>query len=139
MRNTLTKAEFGDQYRDGESDACQDGHSKTPIHSKERSSRAFVNFVISHMVAMIPTGFPRSARMTPPVTGSVKAERTPSPPPTATPAEKNANSGTAIPAETGRTRFSKIPARSGDVFGPPSVAERRTGMAKPSTTPAKAG
>jgi hypothetical protein len=60
-------------------------------------------------------------------------------PPTDTPAEKKANSGTAIPAETGGGGGSKIPARSGQAFGPPAVAERMTGTAKLSITPATVG
>ena len=73
----------------------------------------------------------------PSATGSVATAASPGRmPPIATPAEKNANSGTATPAENGRNRCSKTSASPGPASGSPLALSCRTGMVKPSTTPA---
>ena len=71
--------------------------------------------------------------MMPSVTGAASAVVNPSQPPTATPAEKNAKTGTANPADRGRTRCSRCSASS---TGSPEALAPMTGTAKPSSTPA---
>ena len=71
-------------------------------------------------------------------TVSVAAERIPSRPPIATPAEKNAKTGTAKPLASGRNRCSRTGARpwAGSSSSITCGWVFRTGVAKPSSTPA---
>ena len=93
--------------------------------------------VTSQVAKRMPTGFPATRATTMPIAiGSVRAFVSPSAPPMLTPAEKNANTGTAKPAEIGRMRCSSVWARPGPAAGPPPFRLRSTGTAKPSSTPA---
>ena len=67
---------------------------------------------------------------------SVNDSVNPCSPPMATPAEKNAKTGTANPADIGRIWCSRYSAIPGPAFGPPFFLLRRTGTTNPSSTPA---
>jgi hypothetical protein len=69
-------------------------------------------------------------------TRSVSEVTSPARPPTVTPAESNANTGTATPADTGRKRCSKCSASPGPASWTPARRAGSTGTAKPSSTPA---
>ena len=101
------------------------------------SSSARVKRDTSQVAPVIPIALPStSPTAMPTATLSVIDSVSPESPPTATPAEKKANTGTAMPAEIGRIRCSKCSASPGPASGPPAASLRTTGTVEASSTPA---
>ncbi len=109
----------------------------TSHQATSSASRARVNRVISQVAPVMPTVLPTTRpAMMPTAMLSVSEAPSPDRPPTVTPAEREANTGTANPAEMGRKRYSKCSASPGPASGPPAAWLRTTGTVKANRTPA---
>ena len=118
-----------------------------PVRSNQRrdgSSRNPGRRVSTKVVTRMPRGLPATRPTTiPRVSGSLNAERSPSAPPIATPAEKNAKTGTANTVATTPHRSAQCgasPSQTGS-GSPRSMRTRArrvgsTGTVNPSSTPA---
>jgi len=83
----------------------------TSTHASDASRSALVNFAISQVAPNTPIVLPATRpTMIPSVIDWPSASVNPDSPPTATPAEKNAKTGTAKPAEIGRSLCSQCSA-----------------------------
>ncbi len=102
------------------------------VQVRESSRVALVAFVISQVVPSTPIVLPANSPKTmPSVIEAPSASTKPEAPPTATPAAKKANTGTAKPAESGCSRCSQCAPKLSRVS-----RSRKTGIANPSITPA---
>ena len=107
---------------------------KTSIQARSGSSRACRSRVTSQVAPEMPIALPTTRpKITPKPIGLVTAATNPLHPPTATPAEKKAKTGTATLAENGRTLCSRISARPCALSSPRAGC---TGTPNASSTPA---